>query len=73
MPGLIFEADLVISTVPIQASLALAALPWRSSTLFFDVLYSPWPTPAAAAVREVGGTVISGLELLLHQAGIRCS
>ena len=33
-----------------------------------DVVYDPWPTPLAAAWSTAGGTVASGLDLLLHQA-----
>ncbi|MGH3427306.1 MAG: shikimate dehydrogenase, partial [Mycobacteriales bacterium] len=68
LPRLVSAADLVVSTVPVQASPALAELPWTGQGVFFDALYAPWPTPAAAAVLRAGGTVISGLELLLHQA-----
>jgi shikimate dehydrogenase len=34
----------------------------------FDVIYSPWPTDAAAAVTAAGGIVVGGFEMLLHQA-----
>ena len=34
----------------------------------FDVLYHPWPTRIAAAAAAAGAIVISGFELLLHQA-----
>jgi shikimate dehydrogenase len=33
------------------------------------VVYDPWPTALAAAAMAAGCTVVSGLELLLHQAG----
>ncbi|GGK87035.1 shikimate 5-dehydrogenase [Sphaerisporangium melleum] len=61
------EADLAISTLPSGAADAhagaLAAVP-----AVFDVVYAPWPTPLARAVRDKGGTVIGGLSMLLHQA-----
>lgn len=61
-------APLVISTTPAGAADALAGrVPDRPGTLF-DVLYDPWPTPLAAAWAERGGTVVSGLDLLVHQA-----
>ena len=41
----------------------LAATP-----LLLDAIYDPWPTPLAAAVEAAGGRVISGLQMLLHQA-----
>ncbi|KRV50374.1 shikimate dehydrogenase [Wenjunlia vitaminophila] len=63
-----FAAELVVSTVPAGAADALsAAVPDRPGTLF-DVLYHPWPTPLAAAWSVRGGTVVGGLDLLVHQA-----
>ena len=63
------DADVVISTIPAAAAASFAALPWRPSTVVFDVLYDPWPTPLAEGAFSHGCSVISGLELLLHQAG----
>ena len=34
----------------------------------FDVGYDPWPTPLAAAAQEAGSAVISGFDMLVHQA-----
>ena len=63
-----FAADLVVATTPAGATDDLAArLPADVATLF-DVLYHPWPTPLAAAWRARGGTVLGGLDLLVHQA-----
>jgi shikimate dehydrogenase len=31
-------------------------------------LYEPWPTPFAQAWARHGGTVVGGLDLLVHQA-----
>jgi shikimate dehydrogenase len=36
--------------------------------VLLDVAYEPWPSELAAAWTAVGGTVVSGLEMLLHQA-----
>ena len=61
-------APLVVATTPAGASDALAAaVPERPGTLF-DVLYEPWPTPLARAWSGRGGTVLGGLDLLVHQA-----
>jgi len=68
LPELLQRADVVISTVPQQASAVLASLPWRSGATFFDVIYHPWPTPAARAAAAGGCAVVSGARLLLHQA-----
>ncbi|MFE1585770.1 shikimate dehydrogenase [Streptomyces sp. NPDC058737] len=62
------RAPLVVATTPAGATDALAAaVPERPATLF-DVLYDPWPTALAARWSAYGGTVVSGLDLLLHQA-----
>jgi shikimate dehydrogenase len=62
---------LLISTIPAAAADAVAAQ-LTAGTLradaVFDVLYDPWPTPLAAAAGQSGSTVISGYELLVHQA-----
>ena len=61
------RVDLVVSTLPGGAADAFAARLARVPALF-DVVYSPWPTSAAAAVQSAGGTVVGGFEMLLHQA-----
>ena len=33
-----------------------------------DVVYAPWPTPLAQAAAKSGAVVVSGFDLLLHQA-----
>ncbi|WP_030268471.1 shikimate dehydrogenase [Streptomyces sp. NRRL B-24484] len=59
---------LTISTTPAGATDGFAgALPAEPGVLF-DVLYHPWPTRLAAACAERGGTVLGGLDLLVHQA-----
>lgn len=63
-----FRAPLVVSTTPAGTTDELAAaVPEQPGTLF-DVLYDPWPTAIAAAWSRSGGEVLSGLDLLLHQA-----
>lgn len=61
------DVELVVSTLPALAADAYAGRLARVPA-FFDVVYSPWPTRAALAVRRAGGTVIGGFEMLLHQA-----
>ncbi|RFU84250.1 shikimate dehydrogenase [Streptomyces triticagri] len=62
------EAPLVVATTPAGATDELArAVPERPGTLF-DVLYDPWPTELAARWSMTGGAVVSGLDLLVHQA-----
>ncbi|MFD6289386.1 shikimate dehydrogenase [Streptomyces sp. NPDC060205] len=62
------RAPLVIATTPAGTTDALApSVPERPATLF-DVLYDPWPTDLAARWSAYGGAVVSGLDLLVHQA-----
>ncbi|MFJ5777961.1 shikimate dehydrogenase [Streptomyces sp. NPDC093094] len=62
------RAPLVVATTPAGATDALAPhLPERPAALF-DVLYDPWPTQLAARWSAYGGAVVSGLDLLVHQA-----
>jgi len=66
--GRALHAPLVIATTPAGATDALASsVPERPATLF-DVLYHPWPTGLAARWSACGGTVLGGLDLLVHQA-----
>ncbi|KGN36092.1 shikimate dehydrogenase [Knoellia subterranea] len=65
---------LVISTLPPAASSATAAgldsvaqQKWHEATLL-DVVYADWPTPLAQAAVAHGSEVISGLDMLVHQA-----
>ncbi len=57
-------ADVVISTLPRGAADDLHA----PAAVVLDVVYSPWPTPFAGAAGAQGARVVSGLEMLLHQA-----
>ena len=61
-------ADLVISTVTAGAADPLAAAAAASAPLVFDIVYAPWPTVLAETVQRAGGTVLSGLDLLVGQA-----
>ncbi len=67
LTGAVGEAEVLVSTIPpdVAARYAdtLAAIP-----VLLDAVYDPWPTPLAAAVAAAGGSVISGLQMLLHQA-----
>ncbi len=60
-------ADVLVSTSPADAAAGLADRLARVPVLL-DAIYDPWPTPLARAVSAAGGEVISGLQMLLHQA-----
>ena len=40
----------------------------REAAVLLDVAYEPWPSELASSWTSAGGTVVSGLEMLLHQA-----
>ena len=58
----------MVSTVTAGAADLLAADVAASARLVFDVVYTPWPTVLADTVSRAGGTVLSGLDLLVGQA-----
>ncbi len=59
----------VISTLPGSAAVD-ADYPEevRRNAVLFDVAYEPWPSALVSSWSAVGGTVVSGLEMLLNQA-----
>jgi shikimate dehydrogenase len=61
-------APLVVSTTPKGAADHLAERIPDPPGVLFDVVYDPWPTALAAAWTSAGGTVVGGLDLLVHQA-----
>ncbi len=61
------DADAVVSTIPNGAEFALS-VPDRLGGTLLDVAYHPWPSALASRWSESGGEVVSGLEMLLHQA-----
>ena len=67
---------LVISTLAPAASPAAADALTRSAgslagTTLMDVVYADWPTPLARAARERGAELVSGLDMLVHQAAVQ--
>ncbi|MDQ2706367.1 MAG: shikimate dehydrogenase [Actinomycetota bacterium] len=61
------RCDVLVSTVPAGVSDDCAAAVARAG-LVLDVVYAPWPTPVARAVAAAGGRLVTGLDMLLHQA-----
>ncbi len=63
--------DIVVSTIPASAQtpeiVALAA----GVGILFDVIYDPWPTLLARQASADGRIVVSGLDLLIHQAALQ--
>jgi shikimate dehydrogenase len=60
-------AEVLVSTIPADVAWRYAGT-FAAIPLLLDAVYDPWPTPLAAAVAAAGGRVISGLQMLLHQA-----
>jgi len=60
-------AAVTVSTIPAEAAAPYAPV-LAATPILLDAIYDPWPTPLAAAVAHAGGRVISGLQMLLHQA-----
>jgi shikimate dehydrogenase len=65
------DGDLLVSTVPAGAADFYAERlggPRPGPAAVLDVVYAPWPTPLAQAAAKSGVVVVSGFDLLLHQA-----
>ena len=61
--------DAVISTLPGGTSIVREfPAELRGSAVLFDVAYDPWPSALAASWQQASGRVVSGLEMLVHQA-----
>jgi len=63
-------ADLVVNTIPGWSPTAGTAFrdPVRARVPLLEIVYDPWPSPLAEAWLEIDGQVVSGLDMLLHQA-----
>jgi len=64
-------ADVVVSTIPAAAQTPDLVTGAAAAGVVFEVLYDPWPTPLAAAAADGGGTLVGGLDLLVHQAALQ--
>jgi shikimate dehydrogenase len=62
VPGAV---DVVVSTVPVAAQTPGIVARCADAPVVFEVTYDPWPTPLVVAAT---GVVVSGLDLLVHQA-----
>jgi shikimate-5-dehydrogenase len=64
-----FEVDLVASTIPADAQDRHLVDACRGVPTIFEVVYHPWPTPLAASIGD--RVLVSGLDLLVHQAAVQ--
>ena len=62
------DFDLVINTTPANTAAVFLERVNSPKGVFFEVIYNPWPTSLLSKWREVGGTYVDGLDLLVHQA-----
>ena len=60
-------SGVLVSTLPADVAGRYAEA-FAGAPVLLDAIYDPWPTPLAAGVAAAGGRVISGLQMLLHQA-----
>lgn len=60
----------VVSTLPPRAADAVAAelADIGDPPPLLDVAYDPWPSALASSWQAAGGSVVSGMQMLLHQA-----
>jgi shikimate dehydrogenase len=68
------STDLLISTLPAGGPDRYAAAlrtAGHGPGAVLDVVYDGWPTPLARAATASGATVVSGFEMLLHQAAVQ--
>jgi len=59
------SADVVVSTIPADAQTPDLVARCADAPVLFEVTYNAWPTPLVDAAT---GVVVSGLDLLVHQA-----
>jgi shikimate dehydrogenase len=59
------DVDVLVSTIPVDAQTPGLVARCADAPVLFEVTYNTWPTPLAAAA---SGVVVSGLDLLVHQA-----
>lgn len=63
--------DVVVSTIPAAAQDAPLLERCREVPVVFEVLYDPWPTPLARQAAGQGQVLVTGLDLLVHQAALQ--
>lgn len=65
------SADLVVSTIPVAAQTSRVVAATASVPAVFEVVYDPSPSPLARAAESSGRALVSGLDLLAHQAALQ--
>jgi shikimate dehydrogenase len=62
------DADVLVSTIPAGAQDDWVLSLVLQAGVVFDVVYDPWPTPLADGAEAGEVPLVSGLDLLVHQA-----
>ncbi len=65
------RGEVLVSTIPAAAQDVALVARCADPAVLFEVVYDPWPTPLAAAAGE--RVLVSGLDLLVHQAALQFS
>ncbi|KAB1646423.1 shikimate dehydrogenase [Pseudoclavibacter sp. CFCC 14310] len=65
---LALTAPAVVSTLPAHAADAIEPRLGSTGDVLLDVAYDPWPSTLATRWQAIGGTAVSGIEMLLWQA-----
>jgi len=65
------EGDVLVSTIPAEAQTEQLLAGATEVPLVFEVRYHPWPTPLASAALASSRRLVTGLDLLVHQAALQ--
>lgn len=68
LEGAAVVGEVVVSTIPVAAQTPSLVAATAAASVVFEVVYDPWPSPLAAAALARGQALVSGLDLLVHQA-----
>lgn len=60
--------QLVVSTVPAAAQTPELVARLADAAVVFEVTYGDWPTPLVREAQARGAVIVSGMDLLVHQA-----
>ena len=67
----VVAVDIVVSTIPAAAQTTALVARCADVPVLFEALYDPWPTPLAASALASARTLVTGLDLLVHQAALQ--
>ncbi|MGA8847945.1 MAG: shikimate dehydrogenase [Nocardioides sp.] len=69
--GTRLDGSVIVSTIPAEAQGKALVAACGEVPVIFEALYDPWPTPLAATALSSGQVLVSGLDLLVHQAALQ--